>query len=767
MKRKGFPVPVLPDNAPLTPPEHPTVSSLAELRHHVRLHSPFASNRVSSLADAHVHVPAIHQSAWNQLVHSAEQARQRERGGLGVVVWGDPGVGKSHLLTRFGDSVEVDHRGQFLLLHNILCAPRLIPQYLLKCVLGHLVPVSQDRRATPLYSMVLDALRQAISESGKAPRKPLSINEAWNLFRTYGESMVMPRLPAMAREDARDIWRVLFQFYSAVYRGHYQTDRSLRNTCHTRSQLALRALRGEPLERSESAELGIQPVVTTDAREPNDQWIEAVLLVLLELARIRGTLLVVCFDQVENLSDERFIELMRFNHALLDHGRNLLIVIGGVRTDLIGFRTKELVPPAAWDRVAQQRVDLFYVAPADVRQLLAARLQDYFQPFTHIAALRRAVAQDPLFPLGNAWLEQRLGTLAEVRPRDALSWAHQRWCEQSECFPGTADDPWWSQWQNQPTVSPGEIQIDWQSAMDARIEQKVAEHMQRRQLQPGALPPDASNLCGLVAAVLQQCVARAEQYHLTQLEMLESEPASRWPYDLEITYTGHSDGPMRIGIAVLVTQNATTAAAAYRRILHDPAPPDRIVLVEDERQPVPLGAKGREYREALEARGARKFCVLTLTFPQLALLDALVAVRAEAHSGDLEITQADGQSTPITATQVEDSHHRRLRYRHHVLLQTLLDEPAGSNGQLDRAERPPAELTDEQLTEFILGHLEVAAGASSNELAHRLGQLHGLPSSADVEPLRRRLENIAQQLHATNKLNASPTSKDLYLLLKP
>ena len=83
--------------APATP--HP-----ADFFAALRDGNPFASNRVSEPSDYDVDVPAIHAAEFDRLVALAGHA-QRSASGVGAVLLGGAGVGKSHLLSRLGRSL--------------------------------------------------------------------------------------------------------------------------------------------------------------------------------------------------------------------------------------------------------------------------------------------------------------------------------------------------------------------------------------------------------------------------------------------------------------------------------------------------------------------------------------------------------------------------------------------------------------------------------------------------------------------------------------
>src|SRR5260370_28395850 len=141
----------------------------------------------------------------------------------------------------------------------------------------------------------------------------------------------------------------------------------------------------------------------------------------------------------------------------------------------------------------------------------------------------------------------------------------------------------------------------------------------------------------------------------------------------------------QVGVHFLTTPNATWATAALRRRVEDPARRECVLLVTDERQPLPLGRRGREYLEELGRRGPGQFRLREIPFADYAALDALQAVVGLARSGDLEVEFPPGRRRPVSEAEVIASHHRRQRYRALPLLKELL---GGKDGPLAASAAP-------------------------------------------------------------------------------
>ena len=124
----------------------------------------------------------------------------------------------------------------------------------------------------------------------------------------------------------------------------------------------------------------------------DDQEIKQVLIALAQLARLSRQPLVVCIDQVENLDPDKLKPLCRFLHAVLDHTANLLVITSGVKQTLLRYREDDIIPEAAWDRIAQYKVELNRVHKGEARKILEARLQRFHDRFLELNAVRAARA---------------------------------------------------------------------------------------------------------------------------------------------------------------------------------------------------------------------------------------------------------------------------------------------------------------------------------------------------------------------------------------
>src|SRR5262249_3205568 len=107
-------------NASASPPAaaDPDTTSLEGFFERVRSVNPFLDNRVNGPSTDTGDVDAIHHEAFARLTELAHQALAARRG-LGALLWGEAGIGKSHLLARLARWADQDQHACLIYLHNL------------------------------------------------------------------------------------------------------------------------------------------------------------------------------------------------------------------------------------------------------------------------------------------------------------------------------------------------------------------------------------------------------------------------------------------------------------------------------------------------------------------------------------------------------------------------------------------------------------------------------------------------------------------------
>jgi hypothetical protein len=128
-------------------------------------------------------------------------------------------------------------------------------------------------------------------------------------------------------------------------------------------------------------------------------------------------------------------------------------------------------------------------------------------------------------------------------------------------------------------------------------------------------------------------------------------------------------------LLVVVTTASVTATGFLRRFLKAAAAPGEFLIVTDQRQPIPLGPKGKEYWNKLKQGNQARFRHIELSFADILALDALQSVVGQARSSDLEVEIA-GRSRTLSEAEVMEALHRLGLYRSAPLLGDLFSAPS-------------------------------------------------------------------------------------------
>lgn len=717
----------------------------------VRTSNPFLSNRVNEPSVKDVDVPGIHRVDSETLVQLA-QSVVRDRSAIGVMLLGGAGVGKSHLLSRFWRWAK-DNDAYYLFLHNILASAERIPRHFLRYAMSMLARSSDANRESELYTLLHRFVKVALKKAGLGCQT--SISECRRAFVQLADDF--QTVDGGIRDVVLDM---LFAYFRLVNTG---SERNSRDGDLASAVVAW--LSGDAIDPEVAQQAGVKLNAAFEdddgaCRLCDNQHIEEVVLVLTELAAAVGRPFIVCIDQVDNLDDVQVRSLARFLHALLDHARNLLVVTSGVKESILEFKDTGVIPEASWDRLASRKIDLYRVPIESARQILCARLQPIQQRFQQVPELKKLLDAHELFPLSSKQFEHTFGESVEIRPRDVINWAREQWDHERAELQRKGGPKWLAEWPISDDVTPPPPPpppVDLEKRIDERVQSKIREAVAQRREHKGSLPPDADNLATLVESLLGCCLSRVEQYSLRGLSRLEGE---RPPFHLRVREIPKGSSQEVVnGVAFVTTRDGRTSTGALRRLLRAEGPLDhRILVTDEERAPLPMPERGKEFYNELLGLGDGAFHHVKLDFQQYAELDALHGVIAQARVGDLEIELGGGRSRWVSEDEVIQSLHRLDVFRRHPLLGELTQEPPVED-------RPKAvKLSEKDVRETVMGNLSWNICMSTNELTQTYLEMRS-DIKIGFDDAHNQIMQFSQRMAEENLIAAKPHDGALLLML--
>lgn len=685
--------------------------------------NPFVRGRVSEPSRSDVDVPAIHGVEFARLKRWVDHAKL-SGDATGILLLGGAGVGKSHILSRLWRWA-LAHDVDYVFLHNVLASPDRMARYVTSAIVSALANSREGLAKSRLVALVAGALSFPVAQIGRAAGPATIREELEQVCRRGGDGTVI---------------KVLAQLLHAATLASVGDDAD-----SARARAALAWLSCDSLEPEQAMSLGLAPD-GDDTSIEDDARAEEVLCALFDLCRAAGRAFVLCVDQVDNLDDERVRALTSFFHVLLDHSRSFILVTSGVNTSMLDFKSRNVISTAAWDRVAQYRIDLGPVAPQQAREIVAARCQGFLQGFNDLALPSRG---RPLFPLSETFAENTFDTQIELRPRDVIRYARDEWEALQTLLERERVRGWLSNMEERPNGEQHHPEVTLEQAIDGAVRGRVRQAVDQRRLNPGTLPPNEDNLQSLTAELLARCVGYSG-YSVRKIHRpLPTKSAVRG-YDIEVLEQDAQHHDVRTGCVFIATQNAHRTTARLRKILSDEAPPHHVLVITDEQRcPLHVGAKGREYFGRLDQTPG--FMHIKLDFAAYAHLDALYTTISDARVGDLEMEYPRGTVRFISEEECVESLHRTGLFKEHPLLHELLTQEPPTPTPTSRILFQP-----EYLGGVILSQVTWRIGMDVEEVTRWVLQERNMHESKFQSVLSALVE-AADFLHGEGKIDATPT----------
>lgn len=699
----------------------------------VRGTNPFRSTRVTDPGRSEGDVASIHQAQFEKMTKAVETVG-KDPVATGVLLLGAAGVGKSHLLARLFRWASED-RATVVYLHNILASPERMFRYVINATISDLGSHRGAFAESRLYQLITRAM---IREAGGAKPQDREAHSA-------ALSRMMRRL-----DPGGSIGTVLSFFRDAA-----SSKSSDQPNAEARARAALHWLAGETLGPDEANLIG-KVAPEEGIALADDAVVDQIFHILSKICALAQRPLVLCLDQVDNLDAPGVTALTAMAQALIDRGKNLLVVVSGVKETLLRLKQDGIISQASWDRIAERIVELNRISPEEAHAVLEGRLEPMLTAFREVDRVAGARRKDSIFPLGSAWFREKQGDIPEFRPRDVVMWARDRWEQQQALLEKLGGERWFNEWEAaQPQPAKAES-LD--ALIDEEVKKKLLEGVNRRKLEPFSLPPNEDNLATLARTLLAHCVGDS-RYTLTGLNA--SKPSRKTPAYQLLAQERRADGlNVTSGITFVTAPSGHGSRWALARIVEDAKPPTHRILVTDEdRRPLKLAKASGEHYAQLCKLGKRGFLHIKLSFEAYAELDSISALIGEARGGDLEIEYPRGVARAVTEEEALSSLHRTGRFLAHPLLREMLTEetstvsdPPIANGNYD----------EKRAREHIIAELSWRLGLMARELAQTFIGREKIPERL-ADHIWAKMKETAQGLHQEGHVYAHAQDDDLFL----
>jgi hypothetical protein len=562
------------------------------------LRNPFLQNRVDTAWDARSvasDVPSINDDAFQHVLRTIADVRA-SRQSHGLLLSGEPGSGKTHLLNRVRRWIQQDEHAWFVYVLPIT-APDRVYRDILQATAGDITRGAPDTHGITQLAI---AVARLFMSDVNAP-----IREIADWWRRVMEEY--PAGDALAEYLTRhlDVFVLPLNLDGSVVRVVAQFLAG-RNRAAARDWLLGRSLPDETL-----ATLGVAFSLDEES---------TALTALSTLIRLGSefSTVVFAFDQIEGLQidpDDR-TGLLAYAHAatqLIALHENVAIVTCA-QVHFVGA-LEQIVGRALFDRIAERRSALKLVTPAEAMTLVQQRLRGDTD-VEQVRLFEKATNTDPAWPLTKSQVE--LLSIPSVSARRLLMGCRElfeAW-QQHRVIPSAvegspSDAATVTQPAGDPSTAPGmtpatTLESVWETTLDEERDR------------PTPIIDDGVIIDGLVRA--------AGGEHATKIRDV----------DVLIKLDGKT-----IAVAVCNAENMTSLSTRLKRLVQLNAQKkfDELVVVRDQRLPVKASAKATQQRlRELTGSGAR---VVRLSAEAYAALAALRRLLADAAAGDLTL---DGRS---------------------------------------------------------------------------------------------------------------------------
>jgi hypothetical protein len=518
-------------------------------------------------------VSEIHQYVFDKCMSAVDESR-KDINSCGVTIHGEPGSGKTHLISRLRKSlIDTSSSPSLMKLSQAFAYIRLntnastISRHVRKCVAEDLLRY-YGNGPSQFERMVIARLMELEESNG-------DIKFWWDNFLEEGQGRLDELLIRLQNHESLSA-RFTHVLKHLVLREH---------------RLDVTAwLRGEPLTDAAYQRLGI-------AADSIDEDLEQTSRDLLrDFMRLAGKAvpLVLCFDQVEALQTspddtDAFFKYGKLISNLADADKNLVLIscLQSSCYDLL----LQVVPAADMDRMkSYAALSLQPLDTHQARSLLEARLN------TSRMNQEKPAGVDSIWPFNMNLVEEMVGTKG-CTPRSLLQQAVTRFDELQ--------------------------QLPIEPSLKRELPQWFEDQWEERIEKAAALNTATAS------EILSQSIPLL-------VNLVEPKWKSRAPHHLPLDYILQAPQDEAI-VGIKICEQTPTSLASHLKKLVELHPAQtkvhKLVLLRDERTPIsPNARRTQEYLKALEKNDAIYFPVAP---EMLATLDAMRLLLSDANAGDL------------------------------------------------------------------------------------------------------------------------------------
>jgi hypothetical protein len=647
--------------------------------------NPFVHVRVDSAWESlAIDVPSINDAAFRECQRLVEDVRNTSQS-HGLLLDGQPGAGKTHLLTRLRHWLLEERRGRFVYVFPI-SGPERFYRDVLHALAGDMLRQAPEGHG-------LGQMEIAIAQHllGSKPATLDAIAHWWDqaqarhpaslLLFDFLRQSLSPLVEDLQLSEA--VVSVVLQFIARLHRAD-----------------ARAWLVGRPVTEEQSAALGVAGTL-------DDETLAAdALITFIRLLGLHSTV-ILAFDQIEGLRVGRDDTATLVSWAngianLLAQTQNLGVVTCALNA-FVNDLQSAVGDALFYGRIAERGASLAPLTPAEALTLVVRRLKRSDDIQTLRLALRArgamTISDDEFWPLRKDEIEG-LARQPDISTRSLLLGCRRLFDERRSAWIGTA------------AGVPGGALLPPRETLDDVVERAMTEERSRAvdKIDEGAYVDGLLRVIDLLGSPgLSASRSRSKDVDL----VLER-------------------GRQRLGVAVCHAESMTSLAARLKRLLDKQRQGEfaRLVLIRDQRLPISTRAKATQaHIEELARAGS---VVVRPSAEVYAALSAIRQLLGEAAAGDLTV---DGKG--VAPEELKTWLARQLP----TCVSDFIDEMARGS--------PPAATGDVErlqwaLRESWLMELEAAAQAAqlpvewTRTLAERhpgiVGHIDGTPELLFLHP---------------------------------